>query len=190
MVLTRSCQEATRPGEIRVYIPPMDQPTVRLAVIMERVATDNRWQRYRWQPVSALDESEVSGSAPQTIVRHDDLLQRVYPGMELTLFRDEAEGYYLNITSADPRLFVMWRVNEDKLGTEEEAEPFMLTASYNEAARWMDAQEKVDGIPLPQALLPRIAEFVAAHYKPEGKRERVRPKSFESKEGRYRNMGS
>ena len=168
----------------------MDRPTIRLAIVMERVATDNRWQRYRWQPVGALDDTEVSGSAPQTIVRHDDLLQRVYPGMELTLFKDEAEGYYLNITSPEPRLFVMWRVNEDKLETEEEAEPFMLTASYNEAARWMDAQEKVDGIPLPLPLLPWVGDFVQLHYKPEGKKQRVRPKSFESKEGRYKNMGS
>ena len=174
----------------RVYIPPMDRPTVRLAIVMERVSTDNRWQSYRWQPIGALGDTEVSGSAPQTIVRHDDLLQRVYPGMELTLFKDEAEGYYLNITSPEPRLFVMWRVNEDKLETEEEAEPFMLTVSYNEAARWMDAQEKVDGIPLPQPLLPWVAEFVEQHYKPEGKKQRVRPKSFESKEGRYKNMGS
>jgi hypothetical protein len=166
----------------------MDRPTVRLAIVMERVAIENRWQPYRWQAVSALDETEVSGSAPQTIVRHDDLLQRVYPGMELVLFKDEAEGYYLNLTSPDPRIFVMWRVNEDKLETEEEAEPFMLTLSYNEAARWMDAQEKVDGIPIIPALMPWLSAFVEEHYKPEVKKQRLRPKSFESKEGRYKNM--
>lgn len=168
----------------------MDRPTVRLAIIMERIALDNRWQPYRWQPAGLLDDTEVSGSAPQTIVRHDDLLQRVYPGMELTLFKDEAEGYYLNITSPEPRLFILWRVNDDKIGTEEEAEPFMLTASYNEAARWMDAQEKVDGLPLLPALLPWLGDFVALHYKPETKKKRIRPQSFESKEGRYKNMGS
>jgi hypothetical protein len=166
----------------------MERPTVRLAIVMERVAIESRWQPYRWQAVSALDDTEVSGSAPQTIVRHDDLLQRVYPGMELVLFKDEAEGYYLNLTSPDPRIFVMWRVNEEKLETEEEAEPFMLTLSYNEAARWMDAQEKVDGIPILRELLPWLSAFVEEHYKPPVKKQRVRPQSFESKEGRYKNM--
>ena len=43
----------------RVYIPPMDRPTARLAIVMERVATDNRWQSYRWQPIGALDDTAL-----------------------------------------------------------------------------------------------------------------------------------
>jgi Protein of unknown function (DUF3305) len=180
-----------------VYSPRMEQPadrptshpTTRLAIVMERRAINNRWQPYQWQAAGALPDTEVSGSAPQTIVNHDGLLQRLYPGMEVSLYRDEAEGYFLNLTSPAPKIFVMWRLNDEALGTESEAEPFMLTLSYNEAARWMDAQEKVEGVPMLPELLPGLAEFVELHYKPEPKKQRIRPKSFESKEGRYRNMG-
>jgi hypothetical protein len=42
-----------------------------------------------------------------------------------------------------------------------------VTASYHEGARWMDAEETVDGVALPTDLLPWISEFVAEHYRPE-----------------------
>lgn len=166
----------------------MDKPTCRLAIVMERVAINSPWQAYKWQAAGALDASEISGTAPQTIVRHDDLLQRVYPGMELTLYRDEAEGYYLNLTSPEPCIFVVWRLDEEQIGGDAEAQPFALTLSYNEAARWMDSQEKVDRVPILPVLLPWLAAFVEENYKPPAKKQRIRPKSFESKEGRYKNM--
>jgi Protein of unknown function (DUF3305) len=61
-----------------------------------------------------------------------------------------------------------------------------VTLSYNEAARWMDAQEKVERVPMPAALHETLSAWVEANYKPPEKKQRIRPKSFESKEGRYK----
>jgi hypothetical protein len=147
---------------------------------MERIAIDNRWQSERWQPAGIIPDD--GATAPRVLLERPDLKQMVYPGQVLELFRDEAEGYYLNVTSEKPKVFVMWRMNEET----GDAYPHMLTLSYNEAARWMDAQEKVDGLDAPADILGALADWVAANYRPPEKKQRIRPQSFQSKEGRYK----
>ncbi len=172
-----------------VYILTMLKKTFRVAVVMERVAIANRWQSYQWQVagvIADLNSEGVADQAARTIVRHDDNLQRLYPGFEISLHRDEAEGYYLNLISGEPRIYVMWRLDENRSSAEDEAQPQLATLSYNEAARLMDAQEKVDSVALLPELLPWLESFVHEHYKPEVKKPRIRPQSFVSKEGRYK----
>jgi Protein of unknown function (DUF3305) len=163
----------------------MEKPSFRVAVIMERAALDNRWQSYKWQVAGVLADLAGTDETPRTIVQRNDDMQRIYPGFELTLHCDEAEGYFLNLQSGAPRVFVMWRLHEDRAGMDDEARPLLVTLSYNEGARWMDAQEKVDSVPILAELHSWLAEYVEANYRPE-KKQRIRPKSFESKEGRYK----
>jgi hypothetical protein len=63
---------------------------------------------------------------------------------------------------------------------EEIARPELLSVSYHEGARWMDTEENVGGVALPPDLLPWIAEFASAHYKPEP-RKKVRYASSKDK---------
>ena len=132
-----------------------------LAVIMERVALDNRWQSERWEARGVVRDVLPAGSSERVIVQREKLTQTLFPGYVLRLFRDEAEGYFLNLTSPQPKVFVLWRMRG------EVARPEMVTVSYHEGARWMDSDEHVDGVPLPPDLMPWIGEFVAQHYKPE-----------------------
>ena len=167
----------------------MEKPVFHIAVLMQRLALINRWQPYKWQVAGVLGatgDMAETGAAPRTIVRHEDNLQRLYPGLDLTLHRDESEGYYLNTTSGEARIFVMWRLHENRAGEEDEAQPLLATLSYNEAARWMDAQEKVDSVPILPELRPWLINYIQENYKPDVKKPRIRPKSFESKEGRYK----
>lgn len=159
----------------------MEKKTFPIAVVMERVATGNRWQAEKWQLAGVLPDDGRS-PAPQVLVDREGLLQKLHPGFVMTLFPDEAEGYFLNITAPDPRAFVVWRMTED--GTE--ALPHSATLSYNEAARWMDAQESVESVPMPDHIFAELVEWVEANYRPPEKKQRIRPKSFESKEGRYK----
>jgi hypothetical protein len=85
--------------------------------------------------------------------------------------RDEAEGYYLNLTTSQPYMFVMWRMEDDL------AVPKIVTPSYHEAARMMDGGAQVDGVPLPEELASWLAAYVDANYRPEPKK-RARPPSF------------
>jgi hypothetical protein len=131
-----------------------------LAVVMQRTALVNRWASEQWEAKGVV--RDVSGSAtPRVIVQTDAVTQVLFPGHRLHLARDEAEGYYLNLTSPEPKVFVLWRPADGV------AKPERMTVSYGEGTRWADSGEQVDGVPIPTDLLPWIAEFVEAHYRPE-----------------------
>lgn len=105
------------------------------------------------------------------------------------IFRDEGEGYYLNIHAPEPAIFVVWRLDETPVNASLEAVPHSLTLSYNEAARRMDAQEKVDRVSMPPELLETLREWVAANYEPPKKKQRIRPASFQSKGSHFSSTG-
>jgi hypothetical protein len=125
------------------------------------------------------------GGEPRTILDSGGRVQRLFPGFEVTLYRDEAEGYYLNTSSEAPSVFVSIRVDEATGAVS----PFQATLSYNEAARWMDGSERVERAVAWPELTAWVAEWVAENYRPEPKQRR-RPQSFVGKEGRLREKGS
>jgi hypothetical protein len=157
-------------------------PTQKLAVILQREAVESRWESHRWQ---LLDVIPDVGGAPRTILDSGKLLRRLFPGFEVTLFPDEAEGYFLNASSEEPSVFVSIRHDEGP----DDLYPFQASLSYNEAARWMDGGEKVERTRAWPDLARWMGEWVEANYRPEPKKRR-RPNSFEGKEGVLREKGS
>ncbi len=89
------------------------------------------------------------------------------------MHRSEAEGYHLNLTAPEPKVFVMWRMvePEDLVPGQPAARPHVVTVSYNEAARMLDGGEQVDAVPLLPQIRAWMEPFVAEHYKPEPKRK-------------------
>ncbi len=142
-----------------------------IAVVMERRKLANRWQSERWEPVGIVPDAGEAG--PRLLVEDSQRAQWLHPGFAIELHRDEAEGYYLNLTTATPYVFVMWRMEDDGL-----AAPKVVTVSYHEAGRMMDGGEQVDGVPMPAGLMAWVDEFVRTHYQPEPKKQRIRPPSF------------
>ena len=159
-----------------------ERPTRRIAVILEREAVESRWATHRWQLLGVVPDV---GGEPRTILETPARLRRLYPGFDITLFADEAEGYFLNASSEAPSVFVSIRHDEE----ESPPYPFQATLSYNEAARWMDGGERVERAPLDADLMVWMGEWVEANFKPEPKQRR-KPRSFEGKEGRLREKGS
>ena len=137
---------------------------------MERRALANRWQSETWQPVAVVPD-EPDAAPPRLVLEDGERSHWLHPGFEMVLHRDEAEGYYLNLTAPQPYMFVMWRMEDDQ------ALPKLVTPSYHEAARLMDGGAQVDGVPLPAEIAPWLAAYVDANYRPEPKK-RARPPSF------------
>jgi uncharacterized protein DUF3305 len=146
-------------------------------VIIERIPLENRWASERWQPAAVELASHREGPSMRDQVPGRCDVEPLEPagnrwrckGFEIELHPTEAEGYFLNITSPDPRIFVMWRFFDDV--AEPRARPVLVTVSYNEAARFMDGGEQVDGVPMVPAINEWIRAFVAVHYKPEPRRK-------------------
>ena len=156
------------------------RPTLQVAVQLERLRNPSRWEAWRWRVADiALDEGQFGSE--RRVLRDDGASRlEMHPGLPVTLHRDEAEGYYLNLTSGAPVWFVMWRTDEAE---PPDAWPEVVTLSYNEAGRLLDAQERVDNVPLPAAVRDWLQAYADAHYRPEPK-ERKRPASFRRPEER------
>ena len=150
------------------------QPQLPVAVLIERRAQPNAWEAWGFRIAEVVVDEGGFGDAPRTLRDDGRLAQMLHPGLTVSLHRDECEGYYLNLTSGAPVWFVMWRIDEDDPSR---AWPELVTLSYNEAGRLLDAQERVDNLPLPDELCGWLQAFVDEHYKPEPKLRR-RPASF------------
>jgi hypothetical protein len=147
-------------------------PALAAAVIMERRRLANRWRSEMWQPIGVVPDPETAAAPPRLLFRDDEREQWLHPGFKLELFHDEAEGYYLNLHSPQPYVFVNW-LEEEGAGV-----PKLVTVSYNEAARQMDGGAQVDGVQMPAQWIGWLAEYVQRHYRPEPKKKRIRPPSF------------
>jgi hypothetical protein len=159
-----------------------DRPTRKISVVLQREAVESRWESHRWQLHGVVPD--VGGEA-RTIHEDRATLHRLFPGLDITLFRDEAEGYYLNVDSEVPSVFVALRTDE----ATGEPYAFQATLSYNEAARWMDGGEKVERAPAWPELIAWMGQWVEDNYRPDVKKRR-KPRSFEGKEGVLRKEGS
>ncbi len=150
------------------------RPSFPVAVVFERQRQPNVWQDWGFRLAEVVIDEGGFGTQPRTLRDDGVHAQVLHPGLIVTLHRDEAEGYYLNLTSGAPVWFVMWRIDDDEPSR---AWPELVTLSYNEAGRLLDAQERVDNLPLPDEVCALLQAFVDQHYRPEVKQRR-RPASF------------
>lgn len=159
-----------------------EKPTLELSVVMTRRRNPNPWETWGFSvdEVRQADDPELAapaadGSLSITVLHDSEGLTRfLHRGLRVELHRDEAEGYHLNLSSDAPVWFVMWRVDDADPSM---ARPAFVTLSYHEAGRLLDAQERVDNVPLPAEVAGWLFEYVQMHYRPEPKKRR-RPASF------------
>ena len=164
-----------------------ERPRIEVAVIMRRERIDNEWQPWRWALEEVVPQESTFGTQPRMLLKSDDGERWLHPGFTVELFRDDAEGYYLNVTTPAPCWFVLWRMDEARgAGEEPIARPAMVTLSYHDAARWLDAQENVEQVPAPLAVVEWLRDFVEANYVLEPKQRR-RPQSFRPLQDRFGN---
>ncbi|MBL8288621.1 MAG: DUF3305 domain-containing protein [Rubrivivax sp.] len=147
-----------------------------VAVLIEEQRQPNPWEAWRFRVKEVIPDEGGFGSAPRLLRDDGRNLLRLHPGLEVTLHRDEAEGYHLNLSSGAPVWFVMWRADD---ADPSRAWPVIVTLSYNEAGRLLDAQERVDNTPLQGEALAWLQAFTDEHYRPEPKQRR-RPPSFQA----------
>ncbi len=169
------------------------KPSIEVAVVMrkERVTGPmSKWQDWRWILDDVVKHELGFGEKPRLLYRDDNSERWLHPGFTVTLHRDDAEGYYLNASTDTPSWFVMWRMEEKAdLADEAIAIPQLVSLSYYDAGRLLDAQETVELVLAPEDIQRWLRAFVDEHYVLEAKRRR-RPVSFESLQDRFGNPAS
>ena len=166
------------------------RPHVVVAVVMRRERIQgpmSRWQTWRWVLDDVVMNEAGFGEPPRLLYSGEDEEKWLYPAMPVELFVDDAEGYHLNVSTEAPAWFVLWRLHESAVeGEEPVAKPEMVSLSYYDAGRWLDAQETVEQVRAPAEVVEWLKAFVAEHLVQEPKRRR-RPESFRSLTDRFGN---
>jgi hypothetical protein len=163
------------------------RPSIQVAVVMRRVVQDNRWQPFRWELADVVPHEATFGTEARRLRADERAEEWLHPGFTVELFRDDAEGYFLNATTPAPCWFVLWRIEETPTVADEPiARPVIVTLSYHDAGRWLDAQETVENVPAPAEVVAWMREFAEANYRPEPKK-RQRPDSFKPLQDRFGN---
>lgn len=155
----------------------MENSTFPVSIVMQRRALNNPWQSVAWEPFAVLPQAG-EGSA-RVLVEEQSVTQWLYPGMQIHLRVADADGYFLNVSTSEPCVFVLWRMEGER------AVPCHLTVSYSEASSWMDGGEQVDRVPMPRPIYDWVSDFVQRHYRPQPKKK-IRPQSFKSPKDRAR----
>lgn len=172
---------------------PTLRPTLEVAVIMRRERIQgpmSRWQTWRWVLTDVVAQENDFGSAPRLLFKNDSEERWLHPGYPVELFKDDAEGYHLNLTTPAPCWFVLWRMEEDaSVSQEPMARPEMVSLSYHDAGRWLDAQETVEQVAAPASVVEWLQAFVDEYHVVELKR-RKRPESFRTLTDRFGNPAS
>lgn len=167
--------------------------TFSVAVVMRKERIDgpmSRWQPTRWVLDDVMLYEPGAQAEPRRIYQDEREERWLHTSFTVELFRDDAEGYYLNVTSPSPCWFVLWRMEEEAtLADEPLAIPTIVSLSYHDAGRWLDAQETVEQVPAPSEVIELLKAYVEQHYVPEPKR-RKRPDSFRPLTDRFGNPAS
>jgi hypothetical protein len=149
----------------------VEKPKFPVAVVMQRRASQNRWVDHVWEPWGVLGGYEGE-KTPRLLVEEPGVTQWLHPGFTLVIHKDEIEGYYLNVSASQPRVFVLWRMEGDS------ALPLDVTVSSEEGGRWLDGGHSVDGLAMPPEIFAWVGEYVENNYRPEPK-IRIKPRSFQ-----------
>ena len=141
----------------------------------------SRWADFEWDTASVVlnDDNPALREGPMECVANGETQWR-YDGERIELHHSEGEGYWLNLNSPKPCIFVMWRMEEG----DDVPRPVVVTVSYNEAGRMLDAGDRVDNVPMPDDLRIALLAYTTLHYKPEPKKKMKRNDPF--KEGAFR----
>ena len=156
-----------------------------VAVIMQRTPLANRWSDERWEAI-AVELAEESTAPPERIEHSDAGTRWRCPGYFIELHPAEIEGYFLNVSATEPKVFVLWRMAEPDDAAEPRARPLIVTLSYGEAARFLDAGEQVDAVPIPPPFVAAMSSFVEANYRPQPRKKVKRNELYEGDEARRR----
>jgi len=169
---------------------PTDRPAIEVAVIMQRIANVGpgaRWQPWRWELADVVMNEPGFGTEPRLLYENESTQRWLHGGLRVELFKDDGEGYYLNASTDVPSWFVLWRMEEEAtVAPEPIPRPTVVSLSYYDAGRWLDAQENVEQVPAPAPVLEWLNAFVQEHYVVEPKK-RKRPDSFLSLKDRFGN---
>ena len=121
--------------------------------------------------------SDNSGSTPKSVIEKtvvqnaEESLRVVWTGFRLEFYRDGGESYWHTLVGEQQELFVVCQDDEEGQFT-----PILVTADYDEAMAYQEADDTVLSAPMPEKIYLVLERFVLENYAPQQKKRRKRKK--------------
>ena len=133
--------------------------------------SSSKWAYPSWSVFAVVTGAHLRGD-DQNMVIHDegDQTRFYWGGMSLNLYKDGSEGYWYNLLSDVPYLFVVC----DGEPGDEDVEPIFITANQDEANANMESDDLVLSIAMPADIRELVERYVTTHYAPKEKKKRKR----------------
>lgn len=158
------------------------QCQIEIGVVLRKAPGVTRWAKWSWL-VSAV----LPGAAPadwKVLRREGDSVEYHAATLPMTLYHTDTEAYVHALEADEPGIFVIMRPSDD---AERPFDMVLVTASAYEAQDYCDsAEEVVEKVKMPPALLGWIKRFVDAHHEQEVfvKRKRDKHRQELSEDGK------
>ncbi|HUT42528.1 MAG TPA: DUF3305 domain-containing protein [Gammaproteobacteria bacterium] len=156
------------PDSITAPVPDSFHVSV---IVAFRMTPENRWQDGYWQVTGAVagDQPGKDNVGGRQLHAASQVQQYLWTGLQVKLFRDDAENYYYNLVSDNPRVFIICSQE-----TGEPPQPLIATLSYGEASSYMETDMLVESVVMPPELYRWAEHFVLEHFVPEKRKKRKR----------------
>ena len=160
------------PNQLPSFTESGREVTIPVAVVLQRtIDRSKKWVLPQWKVFAVVTGARIDQRG-QPLLIHDDERHRRYlcGGLVLHLYKDGAEGYWYNLLSDPPYLFV---VCDGEQG-DDEVQPAFITANQDEANGYMEADRLVLSAPMPAQICDILERYVVSHYHPAQKKKRKR----------------
>lgn len=127
------------------------------------------WMPRSWEVVGVVADGEDAPLDGVRLAVEGEDGTRIYGGLRVRLYPDEAESYYHNLTVDQPRCFVVTREDDDG-----HQAPFLVSLSFDEANAYLEGDDQVHAVDLPPELYRWLEAYVLSHYLPEPRKKRKR----------------
>ena len=135
------------------------QEQILLGIVMERHKVDNPWTSHTWRTVTVIPGAPKFRQWQE--MAHAKHWTRFFAGsLPLRLHRGETEGYRVNLSQAQPSVYVVLRNV-----TDERPLPFLVTACPFEAEDYeVSGEERTDRVTMPREITALVGHFIEAHH--------------------------
>ncbi len=166
--------------------PSAKQAIIDVGVIVRKTPGVTRWAAWSWKAVGVLPGA---AQASWKVLRRDgEAVDYHAATLPMTLYQTDTEAYVHALESQAPGIFAVLRPSGD---ADFPLRPVLVTASAYEAQDYTDgAEEVVEKIVMPPALLDWVRSFVDTHHRSEAfvkrKRNKHRQELVEDGKGDHR----
>lgn len=161
------------------FTAPAREAALPVAVVLQRrVAGGQTWAGPQWQAVAVVAGEHLPRHAQAVLIHDDGACRRtLHGGLTLRLHTDGGEGYWVNLLSESPYLFVVCEESGDD-GDDGDGDgglrPAFITANRDEANGYLEADRVVLPAPMPATVCDFVERYVVSHYRPAAKKKRAR----------------